>query len=276
MLKQLAKAIIPPRIWSSLRRLKIRRSIETYPARRVSHAYGGFPLTIQLADPLGEGWYDQDWPELPEVALLRRHGLRTGARVFDLGAHQAVVALMLARVVGPEGRVVAVEAEAHNARVARVNRDLNGAENLEIVHAAVASAPGTLEFFEGLNGSVDVSGGWGRVSVPARTIDDLAREFGPPDVLFIDVEGYEREALRGAVETLARCPDAYVEVHAGAPLSRFGATPEDVIAYFPEGRYERWMASDESPEFIPLRLESPLLKDRFFLVAVARDRPVAG
>ncbi len=272
MLKQVAKRIIPPRIWSRLRRFKIRNSIANYRPRQVSHQFGGFPLTIQLADPLGEGWYDQDWPELPEIALLRQHALKPGARVFDLGAHQAVVALMLARIVGRQGQVVAVEAESHNVTVARTNRDLNDAGNLDVVHAAVASKPGTVEFFEGLNGSVDPSGGWGRVSVPARTIDDLAREYGPPDVLFIDVEGYEREALLGATETLTRRPDAYVEIHVGEPLSRFGATPEEVIAFFPEEHYDRFIAADQAPEFVPLSFASPLLKDRFFLIALARDR----
>jgi hypothetical protein len=38
--------------------------------------------------------------------------VRPGARVFDLG----VVALMLARVVGPESAVIGVEACTHNAR----------------------------------------------------------------------------------------------------------------------------------------------------------------
>lgn len=272
MIKQFAKAVIPPRVWSRLRQIKVRKAIANYQPRQVTHRYGGSSLTIQLADPLGEGWYDKDWPELPEIALLRQHALKPGARVFDVGAHQAVVALMLARVVGPEGRVVAVEAELHNANVARTNRTLNGAGNLEIVHAAIAAKPGTLEFFEGLNGSVDPSGGWGRVVVPARTIDDLADEFGMPDVLFVDVEGYEREALLGASKTLSQRPDAYVEVHVGEPLDRFGATPEDIFAFFPEDRYDRFIASDQAPDFVPLDRESPLLKDRFFLVAVARER----
>ena len=61
---------------------------------------------------MGAGWYDHDWPELPEIALLKQHGLRPGARVFDIGAHQGVVALMLSKTVGPEGFVLAVEASA--------------------------------------------------------------------------------------------------------------------------------------------------------------------
>jgi tRNA A58 N-methylase Trm61 len=49
------------------------------------------------------------------IGLLREHGLRPGALVFDRGAHPAVVAMMLGRMVEPGGRVVAVEASTRKA-----------------------------------------------------------------------------------------------------------------------------------------------------------------
>ena len=76
----------------------------------MAHNYGAGTLKVLLVDPLSEGWYDVDWAELPEIAALRNSLLRPGARVFDLGAHQGVVAMMLAREVGERGLIVAVEA----------------------------------------------------------------------------------------------------------------------------------------------------------------------
>jgi tRNA A58 N-methylase Trm61 len=61
------------------------------------------------------------------VAELAGSRLKAGARVFDLGAHQAVVALMLSQLVGHEGEVIALEAERHNFEVAERNRKLNAA-----------------------------------------------------------------------------------------------------------------------------------------------------
>src|SRR5947209_4100963 len=84
-------------------------------------------------------------------------------RVFDLGAHQGVIARMIAAQVRPGGRVLAVEAEPHNAKVARRNAELNDAENLLVVHAAGAERSGTLSFGEGLNGSVDERAATGTV-----------------------------------------------------------------------------------------------------------------
>jgi hypothetical protein len=115
-----------------------------YRPRVVCHQYGGTPLRVHLADPLAEGWYDHDWPVLPDVEGLLQHDLGPGCCVFDLGAHQGVVALMLAHIVGPSGRVIAVEANPHNVTQAKRNRDLNGASWLTVTHAAVADRPGTL------------------------------------------------------------------------------------------------------------------------------------
>ncbi len=61
---------------------------------------------------MAEGWYDHDWVDvMNEITLLRKSRLKVGARVFDIGAHQAVVALLLSRTVGPTGEVIAVEAD---------------------------------------------------------------------------------------------------------------------------------------------------------------------
>jgi hypothetical protein len=94
---------------SWLRKARVEYALWRYPAKKVRHRYGSEEFEIEIKDPLAEGWYDHDWDELPEIAVLRRHALRPGARVFDIGAHQCVVAMLLAREVGPLGTVLAVE-----------------------------------------------------------------------------------------------------------------------------------------------------------------------
>jgi FkbM family methyltransferase len=250
-----------------IRKRRVAAEIERYTPRRATHVYAGFPLTLEFQDPLAAGWYDRDWSELPELALLRSYGLRAGARVFDLGAHQCLVALILARIVGDGGEVIAVEAEPHNARMAEVNRRLNGADNLTVVHAAVADAPGTITFAEGLNGSIDESTCWGNVTVPAVTVDQLADRHGHPDVVFVDVEGFEARVLDGAFRTLrSRRTSFFVEVHVEKLVD---GTAESVLACF-EG-FERFIALDRGHEsshrFAPYEQGDAIPDERFFLVA---------
>jgi FkbM family methyltransferase len=246
--------------------------LDTYPRHIVRHRYGEVQLAVELADPLGEGWYDHDWQVPPELRLLRERGLRAGARVFDLGAHQGVVALMLAEAVGPGGQVVAVEPNPHNAAQCIRNRELNAKPWVEVVQAAVAGEQGTLLLNGGLNAQAAALGDYAGVTeVPAVTVDALTEQFGPPDVLFIDVEGFEVQALRGAGQTLANRPDCFVEVHAGCGLERSGGRVEDIVACFPTAIYELWASSEGDGSMQPLpRFPADRLRTRFFLLGLKR------
>lgn len=87
---------------------------------------------------------------------------------------------------------------------------------------------------------------WGEVTgtrtVPCRTVDSLAEEYGDPDYIKIDTEGHERPILEGALETIDRCnPRLFVEIHNGEHGEWFmrecGGTLTQIRhpAYNPEG-----------------------------------------
>jgi FkbM family methyltransferase len=285
--KEWIKRVTPGFVWRALRRwrsrhlaARYRRLLRDFPRRVVEHSYGGCRLKITLADPDGAAWYDRDWPRLPEIELLASSRLRPGATVFNVGAHQGVVALMLAREVGPGGRVVAVDPNPVNAELIAANARLNGAANVRAVAAAAADRPGPVRFGVHLNDRVRVAADCGaELTIGAVTIDDLAAEHGHPAVLFVDVEGFECAVLAGAAGTLAAgATDWFVEVHVGAGLEAFGKTAADVLAFFPPARYARFVASEEERDFVPLESGGRLLASRFFLVALERtpDRPATG
>ena len=271
MLKTLGKSLLPRSAWALAQRARRRLYLLGYSRRWIERPYDGTTLRLLISDPVAEEWYDREWPPQCEFALLRRHRLRPGAQVFNVGAHQAVVALILAAAVGTEGRVIAVEPSRHNVRVARRNLRANGGGRVRLVRAVVADAPGTVLFSEGLNGKVsDGVDDWGLARIPSVTIDDLTQKYGRPDVLFIDVEGFEARALRGASQTLRQFgPDCFVEVHVGQ-IERYGDSADDVLAFFPPASYSLFVAAEQDREFRPLEAARHMLVDRFFLIAVGK------
>lgn len=269
-LKALGRRIVPAPLYRLYRKRRIALLIAGYENRQVTHTYGGSTLTIELADGPSASYYDRDWGSPVEIEYARERGLQPGSRVFDLGAHQGVVALMLADLVGPTGRVVALEADFHNARMAERNRVLNGAANLEIVHAAAAQTTGTVLFTGGLNGHIEDRGGaWGKSEVAALSLDDLAARYGSPDVVLIDVEGYEDRVLAGAATTIAaRRTTFLIEVHVGCGLE----VPPAQIARVFESLYSVDVApaGGGTGSFEPYQPGLPMPHDRFFLIATPR------
>jgi FkbM family methyltransferase len=272
MIRRFARTITPAPVRRYLQRRKLERLVAAFRRRVVEHRYGDVSLRVELADPLAAGWYDHDWPLPAELAVLRRGRLLQGARVFDVGAHQGVVGLMLAQCVGSGGRVVLVEPNPHNAAQCVRNAELNDMTWVDVERAAVSDSNGTLRFNNGLNGAAaELSDYAGEMTVPAVMIDTLTARHGPPDVVFVDVEGFECRALAGATRTFAFRPDWFVEVHVGCGLEAAGGSVTDVLNHFPRSAFDRFVHSENEPEAIPLEFAPPAkLEARFFLTALSR------
>jgi len=270
IIKKLSFQVLPPSVAGNLRTWRVHQLVRSYQTRIIERTYGSGTLRVLLADPLGEGWYDHDWTDLPEITALRKTRLLPGARVFDIGAHQGIVALMLAREVGASGLVVAVEPNPHNASVAEENRKLNGVAQVDIVQAAVSDQQGSVVFNAGLNGQLDDgSGAGGQLSVESVTIDSLADRFGLPDVVFMDVEGAECLALAGASEVLAASVDFFIEVHVACGLEKLGGSVDQVLSYFPRHRFTLLARAESDAAFHSLRDDDPVMLQRFFLLALS-------
>lgn len=269
MIKTALRKVLPPRAWALFRTTRLRILRLRYRTRDVAHNYGGHRLVVRLSNPLSEAWYDRDWP-VAEIALLESHRLVAGARVFDVGAHEGIVAMLLGRIVAPNGHVLAIEANNDNATMAELNCSRNGVDNVTVLNLAIGDRAGMLTFNRSWNGQVDNgTGEWGQVKVEATTIDRLADRFGDPDVILVDVEGFESKVLAGARQCLEKGLDCLVEVHSGCGLETLGGSVKEVVDYFTPEQYDLWFARD-GEEFLPFRDVGSLPLGRFFLVALSK------
>lgn len=154
-----------------------------------------------------------------EIATLDRF-VKPGTTVLDVGAHYGTYTLALSRLVGPDGRVIAIEPSGHAVEVLRRNLDLNDAGNVEVVQAAVSDEPGEVTLHVHADPSrtslTSATGTLATEVVPAVTMDALVAGEAVGFVK-IDVEGHELPALRGAATLLGRDrPVVQFEMIAGA------------------------------------------------------------
>jgi FkbM family methyltransferase len=158
--------------------------------------------------------------------------------LFDVGAHFGLFSFAALHYGGPGSRAVAVEPSPLAVRMARrVARRNALADRLDIVVAAAGACEGGLML---VDAGVQAAGYYvpadrghpagERSPVRAVTVDALARRFGVPTHLKIDVEGMEEDVLRGARGVLAgpAAPILLLELHHGLVRGR-GGDPAGVL-----------------------------------------------
>ena len=154
-----------------------------------------------------------------------------GMIVYDIGANLGFYCVILARLVGPTGRIVAFEPLPDNARWITHNAKLNGFEQIEVRCEALGRSEGNAEFIvseKSMWGKLADAGpapadAVGQITVALRSLDDLvsAGAIAPPSLMKIDVEGAEVDVLTGAADMLRRCrPALIVDLHnTNAPVA---------------------------------------------------------
>ncbi|WP_158747001.1 FkbM family methyltransferase [Acidisphaera sp. L21] len=173
----------------------------------------------------------------PYVGAILRRCLRPGMAMLDVGANIGVFALLAASIVGLEGSVLAIEPNPANARLLEASRLANGFNKLTVLQAAAARQTGilVLNTFDS-NGTTSLPHPERVLSahtVGAIRLDDVIGATRRIDVLKIDVEGAEFNALLGAEATLRRCQPAL--------LSEFSPGQLAAISGIDGAAYLKWL-----------------------------------
>lgn len=185
----------------------------------------------------------------PEVRRIFQTVLPLGGIALDVGANVGWHTLLMARLVGGTGRVLAIEANPALRYRLHDHLCLNHFRHVEIVPCAAADTEGMLEFYAPTANDPDSGNGHvvalapgersGTIRVDARRIDAIvaAAMIERLDLIKIDVEGFEWRVLRGGESTIAKFrPHIVFEYNAESTL-RGGGTPELMGEFFRTHRY---------------------------------------
>lgn len=134
-----------------------------------------------------------------------------GDVVIDAGANIGAVTVSMANIVGPQGKVIAVEMVPETAKQLRINAALNGLVQVEVVELALSNSADQAipaQIAVGLFGQASItadSNAGNSVShfeVKTTTLDVITAEFAWIAVMKMDLEGAELFALLGAEHLL--------------------------------------------------------------------------
>jgi FkbM family methyltransferase len=176
----------------------------------------------------------------PRMTQWLKRRLGPGDTFVDVGANIGYFSVLASQLVGPSGRVVAIEAsEAFNQRLAQ-NARLNGCANIRAAHTAVSDKRQTLTFIlassanMGANSIVPYDGpAESTFDIEAYPLPDVleADEIATARVIKVDVEGAEGSVVRGMAPLLDRLrPDAEITVEVTPErMEQLGDSVEELL-----------------------------------------------
>lgn len=168
-------------------------------------------------------------PQWNDLFVRGTYDFRPGTetpRILDGGANVGLASLWWKRRF-PKARITAFEADPELAACCRQNLARNGAQDVEMVEAALWTQTGTVIFHSegsdsGAVGTVagaDLTGPRREIAA-VRLRDVLEAEAGPVDLLKLDVEGAEEPLLDDCWDALGGVRALALEIHDFDPAHR--------------------------------------------------------
>jgi|CXWL01.1.fsa_nt_gi FkbM family methyltransferase len=176
------------------------------------------------------------------VADVLRGVIRPGMTCLNVGANVGIFAMQMAAWSSPDGDVYAFEPNPDTAALLRKHIEMNHlTSRVHVVQEATAAESGTMDFYASGTDGMSRLGSPNPllaettvVKVDVTTLDAFcAKEAIRPDVVMMDIEGFELYALRGFQETIRANPamEIVVEIHPSS-WSDAGCAADEVRELF--------------------------------------------
>jgi FkbM family methyltransferase len=150
--------------------------------------------------------------EKGSLAIMKQL-LRKGDCFVDVGANIGLMSLYASKLVGTKGKVWAFEPNPDTALILEMNIRINNATNIELSRYAVGKNPGKALIYDrwdsnrGSASLIKPEGETASHEIEVTTLSEFfkkkIKEGGNlPKLLKLDIEGFELEALKGALDLL--------------------------------------------------------------------------
>lgn len=180
----------------------------TIPTGNVERFWWSYVVPTFHAD---RGFFDYWGDDVGELRFMWRF-LRPPMVFFDVGAYHGLYAIVAARRLGNEGRVIAFEPSPREQRRLRLHLRLNRMSQVQLKPCAVSSCNGRQRFFFVASADTTmnslrppaIEGAIEETAVEVTSLDSFCHLNDIPhvDLMKIDVEGGELDVFRGAQRVL--------------------------------------------------------------------------
>jgi FkbM family methyltransferase len=203
--------------------------------------------------------------------------LKPGMRVIDVGANEGLFTLFFRKRVGATGGVIAIEPSERELQQLQANLRINGFADVEIIASAIDAQAGRAQLsiaelgHAGFNALGSVAAPWVKLvsqcEVTVTTLDLLAETRNWPriDLIKMDIEGSELNALRGAEALLARDRPVLLLEAEDESLALRGTSLAEFLAWLAARDYEAMNFSDIDGSPVPLGTRKPKTANLVFL-----------
>ncbi|MDZ4140999.1 MAG: FkbM family methyltransferase [Methylotenera sp.] len=175
---------------------------------------------------------------------------KQGGLFVDVGANFGWYSLIFSMCAGPSGRVVSIEPEPENLRLLNKNIATNNATNISVITAGVGASDGVAELSlndqwnPGMHSLRQSLNSHDKVEIEIKSLDNILKDFpGEIDLLKMDIEGFEVDALMGAHETLARTKCVLIE-YTPKFIRACGRDPNEFLTIFENHKFVPYCMSD--------------------------------
>lgn len=244
-----------------LAKTQIRKLVDAYIASRIPPELiiPEGTLILNQKDAAVSGMIAMGLYEPYETALFRET-LKPGMNVVDIGANIGFYSVIAASHIIPTGTLFSFEPEQTNFDFLEANCFRNNFKNVHRYQKALSDKTGISTLYitkenTGAYSLVNNRNSHESTTVAVSTLDDILDSKGAPniDLIKMDIEGGEFNAVKGMKKTIDRSPNLtlFMEFYPNA-IRRFGNDPQQFLQTLLEMGLKLFIIDEDTKSLRPI------------------------